>query len=51
MKITPVMLSMGHGWVAPPLIAFYGRLALAPQVARASALVFLTRQPARLAAG
>jgi hypothetical protein len=51
MKIKPVMLSMGHGWVGPPLIAFSGRLALARQVARASALVFLTRPPARPAAG
>jgi hypothetical protein len=50
MKTTPVMLSMGHGWVGPPLSAFYVRLALSRQAARVSVPVFLMRQAAHPAA-
>jgi hypothetical protein len=44
------MLSMGHGWVGPPLSAFYVRLALSRQAARVSVPVFLLRQAAHPAA-
>jgi hypothetical protein len=47
MKVTRVMLSMGHGWIGPPLTALSGRFALAWQGARAISPAFLMRQPVR----